>query len=134
MISSKQACEMARALEGVTEKDHFGSDAFVANKRTFATVWHDKNEVNLRLSPDGQRHFLSRDGEGFVEFDNGWGRMGWLKTQLDFVSREDFAEALKAAWEYSAQKSPAVSSGKKKSAKPRAKSKRTTATKKLPRR
>jgi hypothetical protein len=36
MNSSKQACEMARSLKGVTDKDHFGSDAFVANGRIFA--------------------------------------------------------------------------------------------------
>ena len=92
---------MARALEGVTEKDHFGSDAFVANKRIFATVWHDKNEVNLMLSSEQQRHVLAIDGEGFAEIDNAWGRAGATKAQLDFVDRKDFARALKLAWEHS---------------------------------
>jgi hypothetical protein len=55
MLSTKTACKMAGALDGVTLKDHFGSDAYCANKRIFATVWHEKNEVNLRLSVEQQR-------------------------------------------------------------------------------
>jgi hypothetical protein len=122
MISSKQAAEMARSLEGVTEKDHFGSDAFVAHKRIFATVWHDKNEVNLMLSREQQRRFLSIDGEGFAELDNAWGRAGATRAQLAFVDRKDFLEALKAAWQNSAVKRTALGAAKKVSRKPKKKS------------
>ena len=81
----------------------FGSDAFYANKRIFATVWHDKNEVNLRLSPEEQRHFLVQDGEGFVEIDNAWGRQGWTTVQLEFVDPKLFEEALYSAWKHSSE-------------------------------
>jgi hypothetical protein len=118
MVSTKTVCEMAEALEGVTVKDHFGSDAYCANKRMFATVWHDRNEVNLRLSLEQQRHFLSLDGEGFVEIDNAWGRQGFTKVQLEFVNRKQFEKALKSAWEHSAIKTPAARSDKKKATKP----------------
>lgn len=111
MISTRQACEMARALEGVSEKDHFGSDAFVANKRMFATVWHDKGTVNLMLSREQQQRFLEIDGEGFVEIDNAWGRAGATTVQLAYVRMGDFTEALRAAWENSAVKRTAPGKG-----------------------
>jgi hypothetical protein len=105
MLSTKQVCEMAEAFGNVSVKDHFGSDAYSANGRNFATVWHDRKEVNLRLTPELQRHYLSMDGDGFAEIDNAWGRQGWTKVQLEYVDRRIFAEALKAAWECSAVKS-----------------------------
>lgn len=121
MLTAQKACEMAETLDGVTVKDHFGSDAYCANKRIFATVWHDKNEVNLRLSLEEQLHFLSLDGEGFVEIDNAWGRQGFTKVQLDFVDPKNFAKALKSAWEHSVSKKSALSkvSPKAKAAKPK---------------
>lgn len=115
MLTTRMACDMARSLPEVTEKDHFGSDAFCANKRIFATVWHDKNEVNLMLSPVQQRHFLEIDGEGFTEIDNAWGKQGATKVQLEFVDRNQFAEALKLAWEYSGVRSNRSKSNRSKS-------------------
>ena len=43
----------------------------------------------------------SKDGEGFVEIDNAWGRQGWTTANLEFLDREQFAAALKAAWQNS---------------------------------
>lgn len=97
-MTTKAACELARALDDVSEKDHFGSDAFYANKKIFATVWHDKGEVNLRLNTDQQRRFLEEDGESFVEIDNAWGKQGWTRVQLQFADGSVFKEALRAAW------------------------------------
>jgi len=122
---------MARALDGVTEKDHFGSDAFVANKRIFATVWHNKNEVNLMLNEQQQRELLVRDGsEGFNQLDNAWGKDA-INVQLEFVDPKIFSEALKAAWVNSAnkrgnlgsRKKPASAVRKKKAARPKRKTK-----------
>ena len=99
----------------MTEKDHFGSDAFIAHKRTFMTVWHEENTANLRLSLEQQRHFLSIDGEGFSEIDNAWGRQGWTKVHLKYVDRGQFIEAMNSAWEHSKTKgTPLVSTQAKK--------------------
>ncbi len=100
-INSKTACDVIRKLPYISEKDHFGSDAFSANKRIFATVWHDKNKVNIRLTPDLQRKFLETDGEAFNEIDNSWGRQGWTIVQLEFIDRNLFSDAVQAAWESS---------------------------------
>jgi hypothetical protein len=107
-LTTKTACELARALAGVTEKDHFGADAFVANGRIFATVWHDRGEVNLMLSREQQRQFLGIDGEGFTEIDNAWGPGGATRAVLEFVDPKDFAAALRSAWDHSATKRAAL--------------------------
>lgn len=113
-LSPNQVCEMARGLEGVSEKDHFGSDAFVANGRIFATVWHDKNEVNLMLNEEQQRSFLVRDdGEGFGPIENAWGKNA-INVQLKFVDPTVFTDALRVAWLNSANKRNLSSTPKKK--------------------
>lgn len=118
-ISTRKACELARAFDGVTEKDHFGSDAFVANGRIFATVWHEKKLVNLMLNQAQQREFLGRDGsEGFRPLENAWGANA-IGVQLEFVDGRLFAEALAAAWENS--KNLRSRAGRGGAAKPRAK-------------
>ena len=68
---------MAQALPDVPVRDHFGSGAFYVH-RIFATVWHDKNCVNLNLNLEQQQRFLLIDGEGFSQIDNAWGRRGWI--------------------------------------------------------
>jgi hypothetical protein len=102
-MNTKTACKMAAALEGVTEKDHFGSNAFHAHKRIFATVWHEKKTVNLRLTPEQQAEFLELDGDAFSIVPNAFGKQGWTTAHLEFCDKEQLAGALKAAWETSAR-------------------------------
>ena len=103
MLTPKQAGEMAAASPGVTVRDHFGSDAYRTDGGIFATVWHATKTVNLRLTVEQQRRFVGLDGEGFTEIDNAWGRQGWTTANLEFLEREDFAAAVKTAWENSVQ-------------------------------
>lgn len=105
-MTTLRACELAKALLGVTKKEHFGSEAFVANNRMFATVWHDQKKVNLRLSLQDQSKFLSLDGEAFIEIQNAWGKQGWTCVQTQFIETALFTQALQCAWKFSAQKSP----------------------------
>jgi hypothetical protein len=106
-LTTKQVCEMARGFDGVTEKLHFGSDALCANGRIFATVWHDKNEVNLMLNREQQNQFLEIDGEGFNQLNNAWGAHA-INVQLDLIDRNVFTDALKAAWVNSANKRTSI--------------------------
>ena len=103
-LNIKKVCEIARALEGVSEKDHFGGDAFVANGKIFATVWQKTNTVNLMLNLEQQKQFLSIDGEGFVALNNAWGRKGAIAIQLEFTEQSDFEKALKLAYNNSKKK------------------------------
>jgi hypothetical protein len=112
-LSPNKVCEMARTFEGVTEKDHFGSDAFFANGRIFATVWHDKDEVNLMLNQEQQRSLLVDDnGEGFKQIENAWGKNA-INVQLDAVDPKVLAEALRVAWLNSANKRSSAGTPKK---------------------
>jgi hypothetical protein len=97
-ISTRKVCELAAEFDGVTTKDHFGSDAFCANGRIFVTVWHDKNRVTLMLNEEQQKDFLSRDGsEGFLPMENAWGRDA-IGVDLASVDAGIFVEALQEAW------------------------------------
>lgn len=91
---------MANSLEGVTEKEHFGSYGFYAHKRMFATFWKGKNQVNLRLSREDQKRFLE-EPEAFEEIPNAWGKQGWTTVLLEFIDRDSFKDALKSAWKAS---------------------------------
>jgi hypothetical protein len=104
MISLKTAREMLLKLEGVTEKDHFGNDAFYANKRIFATIVSAKNNVNVRLPLDLQKSYLETDGEVFIEVNNAWGRQGWTTIQLEFIDKILFSDVIKVAWNFSGVK------------------------------
>jgi len=114
MLTTKRVCELARALAGVSEYEHFGSDAFRTQGGTFATVWHAKNSVNLNLTVEQQRRFVLIDGEGFVEIDNVWGRQGWTTANLEFVADESLREALELAWANTANKPARKRAGGKK--------------------
>lgn len=113
MLTTKHACELARALPDTTATDHFGSDAFRTPGGIFATVWHDKKTVNLMLTPEQQRRLTAVDG--FVATDNAWGRKGATAANLDMVDLERFVEALRTAWHNSAEKAARRLRGTKKS-------------------
>jgi len=103
-ITPRIVCEMARAMAGVSEKDHFGSDAFIANGRIFVTVWHDKKEVTLMLNQEQQKSILVQDdSDGFNQISGAWGLNG-INVQLEFVRPKVFEDALHLAWVNSANK------------------------------
>jgi hypothetical protein len=113
VLTTTQACELARELPDVTAQDHFGSDAFRTPGGIFATVWHDKQTVNLMLTPEQQRRFVALDGNGFVAIDNAWGRKGATTANLEAVDAALFVEALRTAWHNSAEKAARRRSGRK---------------------
>jgi hypothetical protein len=103
-LTTSAVCKLAEKFEGVTVKNHFGSVAYCANGRIFATVWHDKERVNLMLNQEQQKFFLLRDGsEGFIQINNAWGRDA-IGVDLASTDADLFTEALKMAWLNSANK------------------------------
>jgi len=109
MLSTKIAHQIAQALPGVSEKDHFGGDGFYVNKRIFATLWPDRNEVNVRLNPDQQKAFIEKKAKAFSEVPNAFGRQGWTTIKLAFVDKKMLTQALQAAWENGALKTSRAS-------------------------
>lgn len=130
MVPFQAAKRFIAALPGVTEKDHFGGDAF-HTKRIFATCWKKVGKVNIRVSPELQQDLFTRDGEAFREIENGWGHQGWMSIILEFVERADFEFAIHAAYDYSALKGTAKKKpvarkkAKKKASKKKTKSSRS---------
>lgn len=104
-VSYRRALAMVKKLDGVTRRDHFGSEAFSANGRIFATYWPD-DTVNFMFDLALQEKYTSLDGDGFVAIDNAWGKKGATKAYLQFVEEEDFARALADAYAHSAVKRP----------------------------
>src|SRR5262245_16849533 len=98
MLTPKAAIKIIKKLPDLTMKDHFGSDAFCAKKKIFATVWHEKNEVNIRLNPKMQKELVS-ESDAFSAIPNAWGRQGWTKIHLEVVGAKEFEKAIKKAWE-----------------------------------
>lgn len=103
-MTTKRASVLLRALPDVTVKDHFGSDAFRANGRIFATVWHGKNEVNLMVTPAQQEALLGRDGDGYSKVPTKWGDGGATTAHLAYLDEEDFVVGMQMAYEASAIK------------------------------
>src|SRR4051812_43246337 len=105
-MTTKRASVLLQALPDVTVKDHFGSDAFRANGRIFATVWHGKNEVNLMVTPAQQEALLGRDGDGYSKVPNKWGEGGATTAHLSFLDEADFVVGMQMAYATSAKKRP----------------------------
>ncbi len=120
MLSARAAAEIAKSFPEVSVKDHFGGDAYCANKKIFATFWPDKKQVNLMLTPTQQNKFLEIDGEAFSPVPNKWGEKGATTVHLEFVEKEVFRTALKAAWESSNLK-PVIKAKAKKHSKVKSK-------------
>ncbi|HYF49607.1 MAG TPA: MmcQ/YjbR family DNA-binding protein [Planctomycetota bacterium] len=116
-MTPSEAEKLLRSLPDVNEKDHWGGDAFVANKRIFATVWHEENKVNVRLNPELQRQFMKRDPDAFSTWDNAWGRQGATSISLSHVRKKDFRDAINAAFKLSAVSLPMALSDKKRTRK-----------------
>jgi hypothetical protein len=123
-MTSKQAAEAALNLEGVTVKDHFGGDAFSANKRQFLTLWHEKNQGVLKFSQEQQLKFLQVDGDAFSEINDGWGRQGWTRVHFAFIEKKDFLTALQVAYDNSAVKVSKLKTVQKKITPKKSKSKK----------
>jgi hypothetical protein len=104
MVTTRQACDLARQLPDVSEQGHFGSDAFRTPGGIFATVWHETGTVNLNLTPEQQRRFVALDPDGFAAIDNAWGRKGWTAATVAALSKALFVDALNAAWMNSSER------------------------------
>lgn len=89
---------MALAMKGVVERAHMGHPDFRVNDRIFATLHADPAWGMVKLTPEQQQDFVSRD-EAFVPENGAWGRQGCTAVQLEQVDDEILGEALTLAWQ-----------------------------------
>lgn len=93
------ARQMALALPGTVEQDHFGIPSFRANKKIFSTLWTHENKMMVKLPLIQQAIFHSFDPGIFYPVPNKWGEGGATLVELAKVSHEMLQDALNVAYE-----------------------------------
>jgi hypothetical protein len=104
MISIETARQIAMALPGTEEKDHFGLPSFRVNNRIFSTLWIKEHRVMVKLSPIDQSVFNAFDPSIFFPVPNKWGLQGCTFIELSKVRRDMLEDALTVAWQTSVSK------------------------------
>lgn len=89
---------IALGMKGAIESAHMGHPDFRVNGRIFATLHADDSWGMVKLTPEQQQEFLSRD-PAFVPEKGAWGRQGCTAVRLDAVDDEVLGEALTLAWQ-----------------------------------
>src|ERR1700710_1444415 len=99
MVDIETARQIAMALPGTVEMDHFGMPSFRVNNKIFATLWVKENRMMLKLPPIHQSVFNSFDPTVFYPVPNKWGHKGATFVELSKVRRDMLEDALSLAWE-----------------------------------
>ncbi|MDB5031748.1 MmcQ/YjbR family DNA-binding protein [Mucilaginibacter sp.] len=99
MITIETVRQIALALPGTVEYDHFGKPAFKANNRIFATIWVPEQRVMVKLSPIDQSVFSAFNPAVIYPVPNKWGLQGCTFFELKEVRRDMLADALTTAWQ-----------------------------------
>lgn len=99
MVDMETARQMALALPGSVEQDHFGIPSFRANKKIFSTLWMHENKMMVKLPLIQQSIFHSFDPTIFYPVPNKYGDRGATLVELSKVSPEMLQDALNIAHE-----------------------------------
>jgi len=87
---------IALALTDAIEASHMGHPDFRVNDRIFATLHADMTFGMVKLTPEQQQDFMSRD-KAFAPESGAWGRQGCTRVTLADVDPETLGEALTLA-------------------------------------
>jgi hypothetical protein len=98
MVDIEAARQIAMALPGTEEKDHFGIPSFRANNRIFSTLWVKENRMMVKLPLIEQSVFNSFDPAVFYPVPNKWGLKGATFVELSKVRPDMLEDALSVAW------------------------------------
>jgi hypothetical protein len=108
MVDIETARQMALALPGTEEGDHFGLASFKVNKRIIATLWVKENRMMIKLPLIEQAMFSSFDKHIIYPVPNKYGGMGCTFFELSTIHPDMLKDALTTAWQ------SIISKGKKK--------------------
>lgn len=91
---------IALALEGAEEGSHMHHPDFRVGGKIFATLGYpDATRGMVKLWPDQQAAFVTRDPQMFQPVKGAWGRQGCTHVILKAAKTERVREAMQAAWE-----------------------------------
>jgi hypothetical protein len=107
MLTTETARQIALALPGTEEYDHFGKPAFRANNRIFATLWVPEQRMMVKLSPIDQSVFSAFNPAIIYPVPNKWGLQGCTFFKLNQVREDMLTDALTTAWQTVMAKKPA---------------------------
>jgi hypothetical protein len=99
MVDMETARQMALALPGAVEQDHFGIPSFRANKKIFSTLWTHENKMMVKLPLIQQSIFHSFDPTIFYPVPNKWGEGGATLVELAKVPPAMLQDALNIAYQ-----------------------------------
>lgn len=99
MVDIETARQMAMALPGTEEKDHFGMPSFRVNNRIFSTLWVKENKMMIKLSLIDQSVFSSFNKSIIYPVPNKYGGMGCTFFELSTILPEMLQDALTTAWQ-----------------------------------
>lgn len=99
MVDIETARQIAMALPGTEERDHFGRPSFRVNNRIFSTLWLPENFMMVKLPLIEQSIFNSFDPGVFYPVPNKWGLKGATFAELSKVRRDMLEDALSIAWQ-----------------------------------
>ena len=98
---------IALGLTGASEGAHMGHPDFRADGRIFASLRGDGQRGMVKLTPDQQADFLSRQPDVFFPESGAWGRQGCTAVRLAHADEETIGEALTMARRNAAEQGPA---------------------------
>lgn len=99
MIDIETARQIALALPGTEEKDHFGRPSFRLKNKIFSTLWIKEHRMMVKLSPIDQSVFKTFDPDIFYPVPNKWGLNGATFVELAAVPEAMLRDALSTAWQ-----------------------------------
>jgi hypothetical protein len=98
MITTDNVREIAMALPGTEEMDHFGMPSFRVKNKIFATLWVKEKRMMVKLSPVDQSTFNAFNPAVFYPVPNQWGAKGATFIELSRVRPDMLQDAITTAW------------------------------------
>lgn len=96
MVTNRQVRDMALALPGASEQDHWGKPSFRVGKKIFATLHSADRRAVLKFAIPDQQALVAMAPE--IYSTGGWAHQGWTMIDLRKVRKTRFGEQLELAW------------------------------------
>lgn len=103
-VTVERARALALSLADASERPHFGRVAFRTPRKTFATLGEEAGDMNMTFDPDLRDFYCEQAPHAFAALQNGWGRLGATRCDLQAVDEPTLLSALMAAHALAAPK------------------------------